>query len=172
MRCYRLFPFIKTVFFLFLCFFLLCACQGDKETVRVRSGNISESVYASGIIKSKGQYQVFALASGIIETVFVKEGDTVKKGQPVLFIANDIQRLSKENAQLAAAFSDFNTNKGKLHESRAFADLAKMKMENDSLLFERQSTLWSQNIGSRVEFEQRQLAFRNSKTAYLSALTK
>lgn len=138
----------------------------------VREGSVSESVYASGTLKSKDQYEVFAQANGIIDKVIVKEGDTVKKGQALLFIANDMQRLSTENAELAARFSDLNANRGKLTDAKAFADLAREKMANDSLLLARQTTLWAQTIGTKVELEQRELAFRNSKTAYQSALLK
>ena len=41
---------------------------------------ITESVYASGIIKSKNQYQVYAAVSGLIQQILVSEGDVVKKG--------------------------------------------------------------------------------------------
>lgn len=150
----------------------LWGCNRHKETVKVQAGAVTESVYASGSIKSKDQYQVFAQANGIIDQVFVKEGDSVKKGQALLFIANDIQRLSKENAELAARFADLNANQGKITDARAMADLAKVKMTSDSLMYARQNVLWSQNIGTKVELEQRELAFKNSKTSYQSALLK
>ena len=148
------------------------ACKDSKEKLRPVYGTVTESIYASGTIKSKDQYQVFAQANGIIEQVFVKEGDTVKKGQPLLFISNDIQRLTKENAELAARFADLPANQSKLIDARAFSDLAKEKMQNDSLLYARQQTLWQQNIGTRVELEQRELAFKNSKNSYHSSLLK
>jgi len=154
------------------CLFYFAACKHDKEKLKPVYGSISESVYASGTIKSKDQYQVFAQANGIIEQVYVKEGDTVKKGQSLLFISNDIQRLAKENAELAAKFSDLSANQNKLTDVRAFAELAREKMRSDSLLYTRQLALWQQNIGTRVELEQRELGFKNSRTSYLSSLLK
>ncbi|MBL7932714.1 MAG: efflux RND transporter periplasmic adaptor subunit [Bacteroidia bacterium] len=164
-------PGCKT-FYTLVCVLIFAACSRQKETTHVSSGPVSESVYASGTIKSKDQYQVFAQANGIISQVSVKEGDTVKKGQPILFIDNDIQKLSKENAELAAKFSDFGANQTKITDAAASVDLAYLKMLNDSVLYARQSALWSQNIGTKVELEQRELAMRNSKTAYLSAKLK
>ncbi|PBQ30541.1 RND transporter [Sphingobacteriaceae bacterium] len=169
---------MRSVGILKFCFMTLCslfyftACKQDKEKLKPVLGSVSESVYASGTIKSKDQYQVFAQANGIIEQVFVKEGDTVKKGQPLLFISNDIQRLTKENAELAARFSDLAANKSKLIDARAFSDLAREKMQNDSLLYTRQLALWQQNIGTRVDLEQRELGFKNSRTSYYSSLLK
>ena len=73
-----------------LCIFSLGAvffsCKKEAEqAIQPKKENISESVYASGIIKSQNQYQVFATVSGLLKEIMVKEGDVVKKGSP-LFI--------------------------------------------------------------------------------------
>lgn len=148
---------------------VLFACKAKVEKIKPTMASISESVYASGIIKSKNQYQAFATVNGIISELYVHEGDSILKGAPILSIANETQRLNKENAALAASFADIGSNQGKLNEAKAAIDLARSKMRNDSLLWARQSALWAQQIGSKVELEQRELAFQNSKTAYLSA---
>src|SRR5690606_22032255 len=57
----------------------------------------------------------------------------------------------------------------KLNELKINIELAKSKLENDSLLYFRQKKLWEDNIGSKVEFEQREIAYKNSLTAYNSA---
>lgn len=88
---------------------------------------ISESIYASGIVKSKNQYQAFVTVNGNIAHVFVAEGDTVKKGTPILSISNEAQRLNKDNARLAAEFSDLNANQGKLSDGRLLIQLSKDK---------------------------------------------
>jgi multidrug efflux pump subunit AcrA (membrane-fusion protein) len=148
---------------------VLFACKAKVEKIKPSMASISESVYASGIIKSKNQYQAFATVNGIVNEILVHEGDTILKGMPLLTIANEAQRLNKENAELAASFADIGANQGKLNEAKATIDLARSKMRNDSMLWVRQTALWEQQIGSKVELEQRELAFQNSKTAYLSA---
>ena len=45
-------------------------------------------------------------------------------------------------------------------------------MKNDSLLFFRQKELWKQEVGTKIEYEQRELAYQNSKTTYYSANVK
>lgn len=151
---------------------LLFACKTKVEKIKPSIASISESVYASGIIKSKNQYQAFSTVSGIINEINVKEGDTLLKGMTILTISNTAQRLNKENAELAAGFADIGANQGKLNEARQNIALARVKMINDSNLLARQQALWKQQIGSKVELEQRELAFQNSKTNYFSAIVR
>ena len=142
------------------------ACKKNIEKTHPAVEDISESVYASGILKSKNQYQVFANVNGPIQDVLVTEGDTVKKGSPLLIISNETSKLNAENAKLTAEYSDYNANKDKLSELSESITFSKSKMINDSLLLERQKLLWSQQIGSKLELEQRELAFENSRSAY------
>lgn len=151
---------------------LLFACKSKVEKIKPTIESISESIYASGIIKSENQYQAYASVNGIVENVYVSEGDSVKKGDPILSVSNEAQRLNKENAELAAAFSDINANQGKLNDAQLAVDLAKNKMKVDSALYFRQKSLWQQQIGTKVELEQRELAYQNSKNLYYSSVVR
>ncbi len=151
---------------------LLASCTGEQEKTQPTVEDISESVYASGVVKSKNQYQVFPKVSGIIERLFVTEGDVVQKGAPLFQVENEAARLSVENARIAADYSRVRANADKLNELRAAIDLAKSKKHNDSLLLERQRNLWAKQIGTRVELEQRELSYKNSVTAYQSAILR
>jgi len=148
---------------------LLAGCRSDVETIKPVIQNITESVYASGIIKSENQYQVFASVSGIITEVFVDEGKAVEVGSPILSIANETQKLLTDNAKLAAEFNAMPVNRGKLEEARLLVDLTNSQRKSDSLLFERQKTLWTQNIGTKVTLEQTELAYKSSTSKYVSA---
>ncbi|MEA5137866.1 efflux RND transporter periplasmic adaptor subunit [Arcicella rigui] len=162
---------MKIVYFLFFSLLFL-SCKEKQEQTQVEIMNISESVYASGIVKSKNQYQVFSKVSGIIDELYVKEGDFVQKGQPLMKIFNQTSRLNTENAALLAENSALQANADKLKDLSIAIELAHKKLQNDSLLFVRQSNLWSQQVGTKVEFEQRELAYSNSKIAYQSAILK
>lgn len=157
---------------LFLCSFVLVYCKDDVEKIKPVKGPISESIYAAGFIKSKNQYQVFSTVNGIIDQVYVSEGDTVKKGSLLLSISNEAQRLNKENAELAAQYYDLNANQGKLNEAKQSIELSRYKLVNDSILYSRQAELWKQQIGTKIELEQRELAWQNSKNAYSSAILR
>ncbi len=150
----------------------LFSCKSKKETIKPSIENISSSVYASGLIKSKNQYQVFGTVNGIISEVFVTEGDLVKKGTALFAIESETQKLNKENAELSAKFSDTYANETKLNDAKLAIEFAKNKMKNDSLLFIRQQSLWQQQIGTRIDLEQKELQFQNSKTNYTSTIFK
>jgi multidrug efflux pump subunit AcrA (membrane-fusion protein) len=148
---------------------VLVACKNEDEYIKPTIEPISESIYASGFVKSKNQYQVFSAVNGIIDSVFVTEGDSVEIGSALISISNDAQRLSKENAELAAAFSDITANQGKLNEAKRVIELSRNKMKNDSALYFRQKSLWEQKIGSKVEFERSELNYQNSKNIYYAS---
>lgn len=150
----------------------MLSCRKKIEITTPQRENITESVYASGIIKSKNQYQVFATINGIIQKRFVEEGDTVHKGAPLYSILNETSRLVRENAQLAAQLADYNANAGRINELNMLVDLAHTKLINDSMLWVRLDNLWSQGIGTKTELENAELNFKNSKTNYNSAVIR
>jgi len=157
---------------LFAASLFLITCKDNKEKTKPTIKSITESVYASGIIKSKNQYQAFATVNGIIQEIYVNEGDTLKKGQKILLISNETQKLNKENALLSAQFSDNKNNQGKLNDAQQLVELAKIKLRNDSSLFFRQKVLWEKNVGSKIDLDQKELNYQNSKSNYFSSQTK
>jgi HlyD family secretion protein len=105
-------PFFYVAFF--LCY--IVGCKQRQEKLQAVVEKITESVYASGSVKSIGQYQVFSTVSGLIQKILVKEGDLVKKGSQLIVLVNDASRLNAENARLAAEYADVNANRDKLNE--------------------------------------------------------
>lgn len=156
-----------------LLFFAIFSCGKSEENILFpEKKSLTESVYASGLVKAKYQYEAFTLASGPIEEIYVLEGDTVKAGTPILKIFSEREKLGKENAQLSQSYADLKSNQGRIRDLELSIALAKSKKENDSLLLVRQKNLWAQGIGSAVDLEQRELSFQNSKTSHESALLR
>lgn len=153
-----------------LAFGSLGACsQGKEEVVFPKRQTLTESVYASGYVRAKEQYEAFALATGPIQTLFVSEGDTVHIGTPLLQIFNEQERLRRENAEISRFFAAPTATQTKLRELELAIELAKSTSANDSLLLLRQRHLWAQGIGTAIELEQRELKFKSSSQAYQSA---
>ncbi|MBK7128390.1 MAG: efflux RND transporter periplasmic adaptor subunit [Crocinitomicaceae bacterium] len=151
---------------------VLVSCSEDIETTQAVNLPITESVYASGIVVSKDQYDIYPNIGGIIDEIFVKEGDTIHAGQAIMKIYNEVQELNRENAMLAADYSDINANKSKLNDAKLSIELAKDKMLTDSVLYQRQINLHENGLGSDVELEQSQLNYHNSKVNYYAALSR
>jgi HlyD family secretion protein len=149
--------------------FFLGACERKSEKIQPVMEKITESVYASGIVKSKNQYLVFPTVSGLIHKIWVREGGFVLAGDPLFSIENENSQTQAENAQLAADFANFNTRGERLEELKNAIQTAQIKKINDSLLLQRQRDLWAQQIDSKVALEQRELAYLNSLTNYEAA---
>lgn len=145
---------------------ILQSCNGKEEKTQPLIENISESVYASGIIKSKNQYQVFSTVNGLIQEILVKEGEAVKKGDPIIWITSETSKLTRENAQLAANNAKLSANINKLNELKINIEFNKSKVKNDSMLLLRQQNLWKEKIGTQTELEQKELAYKNAVTNY------
>jgi multidrug efflux pump subunit AcrA (membrane-fusion protein) len=70
---------------------------------------------------------------------------------------------------LSADFADVSAKSERLNELKGVIETAKSKMQNDSLLLLRQRGLWAQQIGSKVELEQRELAYANAVNNFEAA---
>lgn len=151
------------------CMILFFSCKEKEETTQAIVQNITESVYASGKIKSRDQYEAFAQVSGVVQKVHVKDGDMVHKGDPLVTLINETPRLNTENARIAANYQSLEANRDKLNEALVNIALARAKLETDSLLLVRQRHLWANDIGSRNELEQRELTVKNASASYQTA---
>ncbi len=154
---------------LLLCLTLLYACKNKKEITTPTKAKISESVYAFGTIKSKNQHEVFSKSNGTLEEIYVKEGGIIKIGEPLFKLENDNSRRNTANAQLLAKSSDYFTNTDKIFDAQNAVSLARKKLMTDSMFFSKQQRLWENNIGSKLELEQKGLAFENSKVGFVNA---
>jgi len=145
---------------------MIISCQGRMEKTKPVVEKITESVYASGIVKSSNQYDVFSTVNGVVAKKLVKEGDIVHKGQAVLQLLDVTARLNTENARIAADYALKAANARRLAALRLDIDQAKLVLDNDALLLERQRNLWSQQIGTYNALEQRELAWKTARNNY------
>jgi HlyD family secretion protein len=159
-----------------LCGFALLqtSCGKKAETIKPHRGNITEAVYATGKVLAYNQYTVYPVVSGILMQSFKVPGDSVLVGDTLFMIEDLTSRLNKEQAQ---SVLEFNRESGRFSSERIEdAELtyatASEKYQLDSSLFKRQQKLWDSGIGSKLELEQRELAFQSSKNQMLSARSK
>lgn len=150
---------------------LLASCGKDRETTKPTVGPITESVYASGVVKAAGQYQVYPTATGQVLTLLVKEGDTVRAGTPLLRIDDRSVSATARSASAQVRLLEQNAsdNGPVLAQLKETLEQARDKFALDSANYERQKALWAQQIGSKSELEQRELAYNTSKAAVVRA---
>lgn len=83
--------------------------QTQYQTAKVERGMIISSVSASGQVLTVNVMSANTKASGIVKTVYVKDGDLVKKGDKILEIDLDFQGQQK-NAQAWSAYLSAKNN--------------------------------------------------------------
>ena len=152
-----------TLFILFA--FLFFSCKKKLEEIKPTIGDITESVYASGIIKSENQYTVFSTVSGILKKIDVVAGQTIAKDQLLFELENDKAELNTENARLAYQLSQNDNHyiQDKISEMEIKVQLAREKMLVDKSFYDRNNRIKQYNIISEVDFEKVALAYKSSQ---------
>ena len=151
---------------------ILLGCSSETESILPTIGTITESVYASGTIESDDQYQVFPSVNGIIQEVYVTEGDQVHANSNLFAIFNETSKINRQNAELNANYSDFEANSSRLNDLKLGIEFAKNKMNTDSLMLSRQKVLFEKEVITSVQLEQYDLNYRQSRTNFLSSQLK
>ncbi len=152
----------------FVLSFLLLACSGNKDTLTPEVKPLMEAVYASGFVVSGEEYQLFSQVDGNLTETLVKEGEQVKKGQPLLVIESNQQNarytLSKQSYEMAK--KNYSDSSPVLRELKTAIESSRIKYQYDSLNFSRYSNLLKANATSRAEFDRIKLIYENSKNDY------
>jgi HlyD family secretion protein len=100
--------------------------QGANATppykfAKVQKGNITEVVSETGSITTNGRVDVYSPATGIVEEVFVANGEEVKKGQDLFTVRSSAteQEQSQALANYLTAKSTLDTANATLHTLQA-----------------------------------------------------
>lgn len=152
----------------------LFACFDRREHTRPIVSDITISLYASAYVKAKEQHTILSSVSGFIKHVGVEPGEVVQKGT-ILFVLEDKEaRLNAANARQLLDYSSFKSSKNseQLKEALFQVEASKDRYEIDSSFYQRQKRLWDQNIGTRLELDQRQLAYSTSRINYDAAVNR
>lgn len=157
---------------IFIFFFILSCSKKELEEIQPTKGNVTESVYASGIIKAENQYTVYSTVSGVLQKINVVAGQTIVKGQSLFQIESDKAALNTENARLAYQLSkeDNRYIQDKISEMENKVQIAKDKLALDQSVYNRNKNIKQYNVISEVEYERVELVYKNSKSNYESAL--
>ena len=154
---------MKKIFIVIVLF--LISCKDKLAQTKPTIGDVTESVYASGIIKSENQYTVFSTVTAVLNNIDVVAGQTITKNQLLFELENDKAELNTQNARLTYQLSQ-NDSKyihDKISEMEFKVQLARDKLLVDRSLFERNKRIKQYNIISEVDFENVALAYKASQ---------
>ncbi len=145
--------------------FITLSCSQENDRIKAWRGPVTESVYATVVVLPEQLYQAHATVGGIIEEIMVSEGDSVKRGTPLIQITNTAPELNVKNAKLALELAEEEL-KGKAAIMKRIEDdieVARLNMQQDSVDFMRQKRLRENNIGTEAEYDRRKLAYEVSQ---------
>lgn len=132
--------------------------SGDKRTSVqadvAQSDDITELVNASGRIQPQTKVNIVAEVSAQIREIYVREGDRVIRGQPLLLL--DTVQLKSDVAQTRYSLDEMTSRTAS----------AKAQYERDELEAARQEKLFVQKLTSETEHTNTRLACAGSKAVY------
>ncbi|MBN1649868.1 MAG: HlyD family efflux transporter periplasmic adaptor subunit [Bacteroidales bacterium] len=145
---------------------LLSSCGKKNVQTQAIRKNITETVFASGVLVPEDQYNLTSLTEGYIVQLNFNEGDAVTQGELLAVVdnaQNDINAKSSDQLlQIAAA--NTNPNAPALKQAEINLELAKQKYVQDKKQAERYAALYKTNSVSKLEYENMLLNQENSKT--------
>jgi len=130
-------------------------------TAKVHKQDLSTVVSGTGQIKPTTYVNVGANVMGRVTRFFVKEGDSVKKGQTVATIENVQQRanVAGQEAAISAAKTDINSYIAAEKTAEANVERAKADLEQKKLDWDRAQSLFKAGIMARQDFDSKKAAY-------------
>lgn len=157
---------MKSALYLALLFGLTAvACTHRTEGISPTYQSLTEAVYASGNVYPRNEYYVTADATGVLQQRLVNEGDSIRKNQ-LLFVLESTSQDARQQAA-ANAYRQAQANLGAGSPVLAELDVqvrnARVRLNNDSINYNRFRELYAQNATSRAELERAELAYTLSR---------
>ncbi len=134
--------------------------QGSDRQDRQRQ-DLATVVSGTGQIKPKTYVNLGATAMGRITHLYVKEGDTVKKGETVATIENVQQEASVDGQQaaIAAAKTDIASYVAAEKTAEANVEHAKADLEQKKLDWDRAQALYKDGIMAKQDYDAKKAAY-------------
>jgi len=152
----------------FVAFALLNSCGKKYTETKPEYRDITETVFASGVLVPENQYNLTAESDGYLIALNFEEGDIVETGYLLAEIDNktsDINLLGA-NQLLDIAISNLSPSAPALKQIEANLLSAEQKMKQDEIQMERYRKLYATNSVSKLEYENTVVAFETSKANY------
>ena len=158
------------IIFLFTGLILISSCgKITTETKPIRK-DVTETVFASGVLVPEDQYNLTSLSDGYIKKLNIEDGDIVAENQLLAIVDNAHSIISAKSSVdlLTIAIANTNPNAPALKQAEINVELAKQRLIQDQKQAERYKKLYELNSVSKLEYENIVLILNDSKTNLLS----
>lgn len=172
--------FLLVGFTVWLGIYLFKKGKKDKVAYKVErpfTTNIQEKTVASGMIKPRREIHIKPQISGVVEEIFVKPGDIVKKGQPIAQIDLVPDQVNINNAQNSVKLArlQYQNAQRELEKQRNITrhqldvENTRVNYENAKVEAERHRQLFEQGVISEQILQQKELAETVARVDYENA---
>ena len=153
-------------FSLFVILNTLASCNEGAIQTKPSRKDMTDFVYATGKLFSEIEYNIPSMLDGNIKQIYINEGDSVKSGQTVCQIGNEILLTQMENAAINYNFSKNNTqeNAPQIIKLKEQINQAFTKYITDSLNVNRYQRLFEKHAVSALDLEKSKFELLNSQT--------
>lgn len=149
----------------------LASCKKTEETKPIRK-DVTETVFASGVLEANNTYNLTAQTDGYLLQVNFKEGDLVTQGSVLAVVDNKDNRFNTESTSILYMISESNLspNAPALQQAKNNVQVAKQNLQLDSLQWVRYKKLLESKSVAQIDFENSELKYKTSKANYSSAI--
>jgi len=142
---------------------LFTACT-QQESIIPQHKEIVDAVFGSGHLENNDQYSVMANTDGYIKAAYIAEGDTVKSGQQLFRLSNEVQQTQVGNALTNLEFAKTNNSprSPQIEQLKIQINQANDKKHVDSLNEQRYSRLVKTHAVSTSDYENALLTYQSS----------
>lgn len=144
------------------------SCSSDSQTTQPQLKKLTAAVYASGTLLPEQEYKAVSTVDGYLQDAFVLEGDTVTKGQELFYVSNEVRETQARGSQAVVKYTIETASEDapKFKELKGRIEVAKIKMEQDKLQYERYQKLYEQDAISKSSYEKFYLQYQSSLKDY------
>lgn len=142
-----------------------------EETTPIKK-DVTETVFASGILEADNTYTLKAQTDGYLVNINFQDGDYVNQGKVLAIVDNKENSFNSESGRDLYEIAQRNTQNSApaLLQAQNTINVNKQKMQQDFAQFQRYKKLWSENSVAKVDYENAELQYTTSKINYESAL--
>lgn len=147
---------------------VLNSCKDDTQEVQPQMKKLTAAVYASGTLVPEQEYKVVSTVDGYLQDTYVNEGDTVAKGQQLFYVTNEVRQVQEQGAQAVVqrTISTVEEDAPMFEELKGRIEIAHIRMQQDSLQYQRYNNLYSQDAISKSTYEKYYLQYQSSLKEY------
>jgi len=164
---------MKTKIILIMLFtaFILFSCGKKTEVTTPVIKDVTEMVFASGVLEANNTYNLTAQTEGYLIKINFEEGDIIETGTVLAEVDNQQNNFNNESASALYMIAQNNiTNSAPaIEQAKNSMTLTKQKLEVDSVMFVKYKALFEKNTVSKTEYNNYYLQFITSQSNYYSA---